>query len=75
MVAKAIAMAMAVVLASILSIQNHLLILHCQQQQTLNSTSLTVLAKILNGDGMMQTILLTQVNKKGTSCSDTETNF
>jgi hypothetical protein len=56
------AMTMATVLASILFSPNHLQILHRQQQKLKNSTSLTVLAKIPNGDGMMQTILLTHVN-------------
>jgi hypothetical protein len=71
------AMATAVVLASILFNLNHLQMLCHQQQKCKNNTSLTVSAKIPNGDGMMHMILLTQVNNKtkGTSCSGTRNVF
>jgi hypothetical protein len=36
---------------------------------------LTTLAKILNGDGMKQMMLKPQVNKQGTSCSNTRNFF
>jgi hypothetical protein len=72
------AMATVVVLASILFNLNHLQILCHQQQKCKNNTSLTISAKIPNGDRMMQMILLTQVRNKtakGTSCSDTRKVF